>query len=100
MHAHNISLRLKSSVAPKEFTELFEQSILPLLRKQHGFQDEVTCVGSDREVVSISLWDRKESAEDFSKTTYPEVLKTVSKLIEGTPSSREYETASRRGLTG
>jgi hypothetical protein len=47
MFARSISIRLKpNSVA--EFTQLIEKETLPLLRKQKGFQDEMTFVAPGR----------------------------------------------------
>ena len=44
MFARRVSMQLKpNSVA--EFTQRIEKDILPLLRKQNGFQDEITFVG-------------------------------------------------------
>ena len=41
MFARTVNLRLKSnSVA--EFTQTIDNEIIPLLRKQKGFQDEIT----------------------------------------------------------
>ncbi len=41
MFARRVSMQLKpNSVA--EFTQRIEKDILPLLRKQKGFQDEIT----------------------------------------------------------
>ena len=43
MIARNVTMRLKAnSVA--EFTKTLEKEIIPLLRKQKGFQDEITFV--------------------------------------------------------
>ncbi len=63
MFARNVSINLKPNSA-NEFTQTFEQDILPLLRKQNGFKDEITFLGEDgKDAVAISLWDRKESAD-------------------------------------
>jgi hypothetical protein len=46
-----------------------------LLRKQKGFQDEITFVTPNgTEVVGISLWDEKEDAEAYGRRAYPAVL--------------------------
>jgi hypothetical protein len=42
--------------------------------------------------VSVSLWENKQSADDYNTNTYPEVLKTLSKIVEGTPQVHSYET--------
>jgi heme-degrading monooxygenase HmoA len=94
MFARSISFRLQpdSVVA---FTKLIENETLPLLRKQKGFKDEITLVApGGREAVGISLWDSRESAEAYNSQGYPEVLKTLRNLVEGTPQVTTYEVAN------
>jgi heme-degrading monooxygenase HmoA len=94
MYARNVSINLKPNSA-KEFTQKFEKDILPLLRKQNGFKDEITFLGEGgKDAVAISLWDRKESADAYSRETYPEVLKGLATVVEGTPKVNAYEVAS------
>jgi heme-degrading monooxygenase HmoA len=94
MYARNVSMNLKPNSA-REFTQTFEKDILPLLRKQNGFKDEITFVGTDgKEVLAISLWDRKESADQYSRETYPQVLKGLARVVEGTPEVHPYEVAN------
>jgi len=94
MFARNVTLHLKTNTAP-EFTRTLETDVLPLLRKQNGFKDEITFVAPDgAEAIAISLWDRKESAEAYGRDTYPEVLKSLAKVIEGTPEVLNYEVAN------
>ena len=90
MFARNVSLHLKpNSVA--EFTRTIEKEIIPLLRKQPGFQDEIMFVASNGlEAVGISLWEEKENAEAYNRGTYPEVLKALAKVVEGTPGIQTY----------
>jgi len=91
MYARNVSMTLKPNTA-REFTQTFEKDILPILRKQNGFKDEITFVGTDgKDVLAISLWDRKESADIYSRETYPQVLKGLARVVEGTPEVRGYE---------
>src|SRR2546429_5770754 len=74
MYARNVSLHLKANTAG-EFTQTLEKDVLPLLQKQHGFKDEISFVASDRsEAVAISLWDRKEDADNYNRDIYPQVL--------------------------
>ena len=52
-----VSIRLKPNTAA-EFTQLIEKEALPLLRKQRGFQDEITLVDAGgKTAIGISLWD-------------------------------------------
>ena len=94
MFARNVSLRLKpNSVA--ELTRTLDKEIIPLLRKQKGFQDEIMFIATGgSEAVGISLWDEKENAEAYNRTTYPEVLKALEKVVDGTPRVQTYEVAN------
>jgi quinol monooxygenase YgiN len=85
MFARTVRMELKpNSVA--EFTQLLEKNVIPTLRKQHGFKDEIAFVPTDgKEAVAISFWAEKENAETYNRAAYPEVLKTLAKVIMGTP---------------
>jgi hypothetical protein len=85
MFARTVSFHLKSNML-SDYTRTFDKDILPLLRKQHGFKDEITFNSSGgNEVTAISLWDNKASSEAYNANSYPEVLKTMARFIEGTP---------------
>ena len=69
-----------------DYTRTFEKEVLPLLRKQNGFKDEITFASSGgADVTAISLWDNKANAEAYNRNAYPEVLKTLARLTDGTP---------------
>jgi hypothetical protein len=40
------------------------------------------------------LWDRAESAEAYNRGTYPDVLKSLATLVEGTPQVETYEVCN------
>ena len=85
MFARNVSLRLKPNTL-SEFTRIFDKEIIPMLRKQSGFRDEITfAVPGGLDVVAISLWDTKEYAEAYKTAGYPEVLKMLEKVLDGAP---------------
>src|SRR3989304_2053310 len=85
MFARTVRMQLEPNSVP-EFTLTVEKEIIPLLRKQQGFKDEITFVPTDgKEAVAISLWEQKENAETYGRGTYPEVLKTLARVVEGTP---------------
>ena len=94
MHTRNVSMKLKANSAP-ELTRTLEKEIIPLLRKQKGFQDEISFIAPERnEAVAISFWDKKENAEAYNREKYPEVLKALSKVVEGTPRVETFEVAN------
>jgi heme-degrading monooxygenase HmoA len=87
-------MKLKADSAP-EFTRTLENDVIPMLRKQKGFRDEITLVARERnEVVAISFWDKKEDAEAYNREKYPEILKTLSKVVDGTPRVELFEVAN------
>jgi heme-degrading monooxygenase HmoA len=93
MFARSVSIQLKPNSAA-EFNRTIKNEILPLLRKQKGFRDELTLVAPDgSRVVAISVWDQKENADAYSREAYPEVLKTLGKVTEGTPQVQTYEVS-------
>lgn len=91
MFARSVSIHVKSSML-SDYTRTFENEILPLLRKQKGFKDEITLSNpGNPEVIAISLWDNKASADTYNSQVYPEVLKKFSNMLDGTPKVNTYE---------
>jgi hypothetical protein len=94
MFARKVSLHLKPN-SGAEFTKRIEKDIIPLLRKQKGFQDEITCVTKgEKEAFGISLWDRTENLEAYNRGTYPEVAKILASVVEGTPQVETFEVSN------
>ena len=94
MFTRHVMMNLKPNTATA-FSDVIEGKVLPLLRKQKGFRDLITFLAPDRsEAIAISFWDTKENAEAYNASGYPEVLKTLSNLVEGTPSLGAAEVAT------
>ena len=94
MFARHVTLKLKSNSA-QQITSAIKNEVLPLLHKQKGFRDEVTLVAPERsECVAISFWETKEDAQAYASAVYPQVLKTLSTVVEGTPKVETFEVAS------
>jgi len=94
MFARKVSMHLKPN-SSAEFTRRFEKDIIPLLRKQKGFQDEITFVTSGgNDAFGISLWDRTEDAEAYKRGTYPEVAKLLATVVDGAPQVETYEVCN------
>lgn len=101
MYTRNVRIKLKSNCVP-EFTRLLETEILPLLRKQKGFQDEISLVSSERnEAVAISFWDKQDNAEAYNHVAYLDVLRVLSKVAAGMPIMDTFEvgTSTFRRIT-
>lgn len=94
MYARQVTMDLKPNTRA-DFTKKLESEIIPILRKQKGFKDEIVFSNpSDKRALTVSLWDNKESAEAYNKDSYPEVSKLLSGLVEGTPQVKTYEVSS------
>jgi quinol monooxygenase YgiN len=93
MYSRHVSLNIKPNQR-EELTQVFEREILPLLQKQNGFTDEIVCIDqNNKSVIAISLWENKESADRYNRETYPQVLKSLARFVEGTPEVRGCEVA-------
>ncbi len=90
--ARNVQFKIKNG-KEQEFAGLFEKDVLPLLRKQDGFREELTMV-SPKGAHAISLWDDRKSAEAYQTAGYPKVLAKLAPVIEGTPTVEIYENAT------
>jgi hypothetical protein len=91
MFARHVSVHLKPAML-NDYNKTFTNEVLPLLRKQKGFENEISfCNPNSLDVTAISLWDTRENAELYAKNTYAEVLKVLGKTIDGTPQVRSEE---------
>jgi hypothetical protein len=78
-----------------DYNRTFDKDILPLLRKQKGFRDEITLSNpSSLDAIAISLWENRVDAEAYNTNTYPEVLKTLARMIDGTPKVQTFEAVT------
>jgi hypothetical protein len=94
MFARTVSIHLKSNML-SDYTRTFEKDVLPLLRKQKGFTDEMTLSNpTSLDVIAISLWATRADAEAYNTNTYPEVLKTLARMIDGTPKVQTFEAVT------
>ncbi len=94
MFARNVSIHLKSDML-SDYTRTFDKDVLPLLRKQNGFKDEITFAGPGGvDVTTISLWENKNDADTYNTNTYPTVLKTMARFIEGTRQVHTFDVVS------
>ena len=94
MFSRHVTIHLKSNTL-SDYTRMFDKDVLPLLRKQKGFKDEITFAGPGGvDVTTISLWENKNDADTYNTNTYPSVLKTLARFIEGTPQVHTFDVVS------
>ena len=93
MFARIVRMQIKSNDAAN-FTRTLESEVLPILRKQSGFRDELILVAPDRkEAVGISLWNRREDAEVYNAASYRDVLNILKNVAEGSSQVETFEVA-------
>lgn len=46
------------------------------------------------DAIAISLWENRADAEAYNTNTYPEVLKTLARMIDGTPKVQTFEAVT------
>lgn len=66
----------------EEFHTLFRNEVLPILKKQDGFRDELLLV-QDQHVLAISLWNDMDSARKYESATYPQLDKALRPIMTG-----------------
>ena len=73
------------------FNQRLEDDVIPLLKKQIGFRDELSFIDTDNnEAIAMSFWDTQKDAEKYQRDIYPQVSKKMQDAIEGTPEVRSF----------
>ena len=81
--ARNVHFTVKNGKVD-EFNRLMDAEILPIMKKEKGFRQDLTVL-TRNDGMSISVWDDRASADTYNTKTYPEVLKKLHSVLEGTP---------------
>jgi len=89
--ARKVSMQLKPNRAA-EFRKKIEDEVIPVLREQKGFLDEITLLyPNGKEVHAFSLWETAGDAEAYGRGAYSELAKSMAPLIEGALRVQTYE---------
>ncbi len=75
-----------------EFVTAWKNEILPTLKKQPGFVDEILLFGTAEADLGVGLcfWKTKEEAEHYHREVFPKVAGSVQHLINGSPTVRPF----------
>ena len=74
----------------EQFHTLFRNEILPTLKKQDGFKDEMLLV-KDQHVLAISVWNNADSARKYETATYPQLDKKLRPVMSGNPTVETFK---------
>ena len=79
--------------ADDAFAEVFEKTLLPSLRAQPGFRDEMLfIVAGGPDVVAVTLWESRETAEAFERGAWTDLLDGLAGIIDR-PTVRAFQLA-------
>jgi heme-degrading monooxygenase HmoA len=90
--ARNVHFQIKNG-KDADFSRIFTNDVLPLLKKQKGFKEELTLVNRDR-ALGISVWEDRASAETYQTSAYPQILEKLNPVLDGTPRVEMYDVVA------
>ncbi len=76
----------------EEFKTAWGNEILPTLKKQAGFVDEMLLfeTKNPNRGVGLSFWKRQEDAERYHREVFPQLVNSLQHLIETAPTVRSF----------
>ena len=91
MHTLIIEGTFKPGKKP-EFITAWNKEILPTLKKQQGFVDEILLFGTEKPNlgVGLSFWKTKEDAERYHREVFSKVAGSVEHLLNRAPTVRSF----------
>jgi heme-degrading monooxygenase HmoA len=102
MYTRVVEVTSKAGKA-REMCQTIEQKVLPILKQQNGFVDELVMVSDTEQnrVTTISFWKTKEDAQRYEREQFENVKKTMQNTLEGTPMVRTFDvhTSTAHRLT-
>lgn len=77
----------------KEVAESIQEKVLPILKKQRGFVDEVVLVSTaeTNRILGMSFWNTPEDAELYRRDQYPKVEELLRPLVETAPKVNTFD---------
>ena len=83
----------------RERSSTINDKIVPILKKQPGFADEIVLVADadSNRVLALSFWKTREDAERYQREQYNSVRDALQPLLEAEPVVRTFEVHSSTG---
>jgi quinol monooxygenase YgiN len=87
----------------RDFSASLNDEVLPLLRKQPGFIDEITLISNTEpdHILALSFWHSEADAERYNREQFPTVTELISPLLETKPNVKTYnvDTSTTHNIT-
>lgn len=94
MYGRKVMFDLKPNMI-EDFKNRQEKEILPILKRQKGFQDVITLIEPNKKrIEAISLWEKREDAEAYERTGFQEETRVLAALTEGKPKVETLEVST------
>lgn len=92
MHTRVVELTCRSGKS-KELTSTIDERVVPILKKQRGFVDEIVLVSEadPNRVLGISFWNTEEDAAQYHRDQFPHIRETVRHLLDGDPVVKTFD---------
>ena len=76
----------------RDLSTTLNEKVIPLLKKQPGFVDEITLVSSNNpdEMLALSFWESEEHAQRYNKEQFPTISKLVTPFLQSDPTIETY----------
>ena len=75
-----------------EFLKAWSSQILPLLKKQDGFVDEIMLLEEhSQQPRGLSFWKTREQAEQYQREVFPQAKRFVQHLMRNAPRVRKFD---------
>lgn len=82
-----------------EFVKAWKGQILPLLKKQDGFVDEILLFEEgSHHPCGLSFWRSREACEHYQREVFPQSKHFVQHLMHGKPKTRSFEVEASEVL--
>jgi len=83
MYARKVSLCFKSG-SVNQFLEKVEHEVIPMLRQQKGFLDQLILVSDNGKIIYVySFWENSGDAEQSDCTTLPVLTRLLTGVVDG-----------------
>lgn len=71
----------------RELSSTLNEKVLPILKKQTGFVDEITLISSTNpdQMLALSFWESEEHAQRYNKEQFPKVNEIVKPFLQTDP---------------
>lgn len=91
MFTRVVEVNLKSG-KNRELSTTLNEKILPMLKSQPGFVDEIILISDSNpnRLLTLSFWKNKEDAERYQQETFPRVQETIRPMVEGSPTVQTF----------